>query len=107
MSSSCCKIISKDIIKDILFDTNLQIGEDSVFMAEISKNVKNIVLSDENAIYYRRLRKESASRRKTNITTKINIVCKLLKKYIPLLTPKYNVIFIMNRIAATLLKITK
>lgn len=67
MSSSCCKIISRRIIQDVRFDTNLKIGEDSVFMAKISKKVKSIVLSDSSAIYYRRLRAGSASRVKQPI----------------------------------------
>lgn len=107
MSSSCCKIISKEIVKDIRFDTNLKIGEDSVFMAEISKKVKSIVLSDSSAIYYRRLRAGSASRVKQPILKKCNIVCKLLKKYTKMLTPSYNIPFIATRTVAALLKLAK
>ena len=62
MSSSCCKIISRRIIQDVRFDTNLKIGEDSVFMAKISKKVKSIVQTNSSAIYYRRLRAGTASR---------------------------------------------
>ena len=107
MSSSCCKIISRRIIQDVRFDTNLKIGEDSVFMAKISKNVKSIVLSDSSAIYYRRLRAGSASRVKQPILKKCNIVCKLLKKYTKMLTPSYNIPFIATRIVAALLKLAR
>lgn len=107
MSSSCCKIISRRIIQDVRFDTNLKIGEDSVFMAEISKKVKSIVLSDSSAIYYRRLRAGSASRVKQPIFKKCNIVCKLLKKYTKMLTPSYNIPFIATRIVAALLKLAR
>lgn len=107
MSSSCCKIISRRIIQDVRFDTNLKIGEDSVFMAKISKKVKSIVLSDSSAIYYRRLRAESASRVKQPILKKCNIVCKLLKKYTKMLTPSYNIPFIATRIVAALLKLAR
>lgn len=107
MSSSCCKIISREIIQDRRFDTNLKIGEDSVFMAKISKNIKSIVLSDSSAIYYRRLRAGSASRVKQPILKKCNIVCKLLKKYTKMLTPSYNIPFIATRIVAALLKLAK
>ena len=107
MSSSCCKIISRRIIQDVRFDTNLKIGEDSVFMAKISKKVKSIVLSDSSAIYYRRLRAGSASRVKQPILKKCNIVCKLLKKYTKMLTPSYNIPFIATRIIATLLKLVR
>ena len=107
MSSSCCKIISRRIIQDVRFDTNLKIGEDSVFMAKISKKVKSIVLSDSSAIYYRRLRAGSASRVKQPILKKCNIVCKLLKKYTKMLTPSYNIPFIATRIVAALLKLVR
>ena len=107
MSSSCCKIISRRIIQVVRFDTNLKIGEDSVFMAKISKKVKSIVLSDSSAIYYRRLRAGSASRVKQPILKKCNIVCKLLKKYTKMLTPSYNIPFIATRIVATLLKLAR
>lgn len=79
MSSSCCKIISKEIIKDIRFDTNLKIGEDSVFMAKISKKVKSIVLSDSSAIYYRRLRAGSASRVKQPILKNATLYASCLR----------------------------
>ena len=107
MSSSCCKIISRRIIQDVRFDTKLKIGEDSVFMAKISKKVKSIVLSDSSAIYYRRLRAGSASRVKQPILKKCNIVCKLLKKYTKMLTPSYNIPFIATRIVAALLKLAR
>lgn len=107
MSSSCCKIISRRIIQDVRFDTNLKIGEDSVFMAKISKKVKSIVLSDSSAIYYRRLRAGSASRVKQPILKKCNIVRKLLKKYTKMLTPSYNIPFIATRIVAALLKLAR
>ena len=107
MSSSCCKIISRRIIQDVRFDTNLKIGEDSVFMAKISKKVKSIVLSDSSAIYYRRLRAGSASRVKQPILKKCNIVFKLLKKYTKMLTPSYNIPFIATRIVAALLKLAR
>ena len=107
MSSSCCKIISRRIIQDVRFDTNLKIGEDSVFMAKISKKVKSIVLSDSSAIYYRRLRAGSASRVKQPILKKCNIVCKLLKKYTKMLTPSYNIPFIATRIVAALMKLVR
>ena len=107
MSSSCCKIISRRIIQDVRFDTNLKIGEDSVFMAKINKKVKSIVLSDSSAIYYRRLRAGSASRVKQPILKKCNIVCKLLKKYTKMLTPSYNIPFIAARIVAAVLKLAR
>lgn len=107
MSSSCCKMISRKAIGRITFDTDLAIGEDSVFMSRISKNIKTILLADENAIYYRRVRGTSASRTTRTFTTKVRIVTKLLSKYVGMLTPAYNFPFIGTRILATFLKLHK
>lgn len=107
MSSSCCKMICKKDIGHIKFNTNLKIGEDSVFMARISRNIKNIVLADENVIYYRRVRQESASRTSQSVGVKVKIVIKLLKEYITMLTPSYNFPFICTRIVAALLKLCR
>lgn len=107
MSSSCCKMISRKTIGNFVFDTDLSIGEDSVFMARISKNIKAIALADEGAIYYRRVRRESASRTSRTISSKISIVTKLLCKYASMLGPTYNLPFIGTRILATFLKLHK
>lgn len=106
MSSSCCKLISKTIIGNYQFDTDLRIGEDSVFMARISKNVEKIILADDDTIYYRRLRENSASRTSIAFSKKLNLVIKLIKKYTSFLTSSYNILFILTRIAATLKKMT-
>lgn len=107
MSSSCCKMISRKAIGHITFDTDLTIGEDSVFMSRISKNIKTILLADESAIYYRRVRDTSASRTTRSFTTKVHIVTRLLSKYAGMLTPSYNLPFIGTRILATFLKLHK
>lgn len=105
MSSSCCKLISKSIIGNYKFDTDLRIGEDSVFMARISKNVRKIILAADDAIYYRRLRENSASRVSIDFSKKLYLVAKLTKKYSLFLTSSYNIPFILTRIAATLKKL--
>lgn len=56
----CMKLLSKSIIQDIRFDASLSVGEDSLFMFAISKNVSRIRFADDSAIYYRRYRKNSA-----------------------------------------------
>lgn len=101
MSSSCCKIISKDAISNIKFNETLSVGEDSVFMTKISKNIKEITLASSDTIYYRRLRVGSASRTKRSFRTRVNIVIHLWIEYAKLLKPKYNFAFVMSRIAAT------
>lgn len=107
LSSSCCKIISREIIGDCKYNTRLRIGEDSVFMAEISKNIKYISICDESGIYYRRIRKESASRNQIKYGQKIKIIRDLILAYCKLLNSSYNILFITSRIVAALLKLFK
>ncbi len=101
----CMKLIPKTIIKNSKFDTSLRNGEDSMFMFEISKNIKKIVLSDENAIYYRRFREASATTREKTIIERISNTSKLILGYThkyfkhPL---EYSCIFFITRILATI-----
>lgn len=102
MSSSCCKIISRDDISTIRFDKNLHIGEDAFFMAGISHNINRIILAPSDVIYYRRLSAGSASRTPLRVSQKKKIASLLIKRYIKLLSGSYNRIFIFTRIAATI-----
>lgn len=55
------KLIHKDIISNRRFNLNFKNGEDSLFMFEISDNYKYVDFTSKNAIYYRRIRTNSAS----------------------------------------------
>lgn len=80
-SGPCMKLIHKDIIGKIRFDVSLSIGEDSLFMFEISKNFKQIRFASEEAIYFRRIREGSAlTQKRTNIYHIANFG-KCVKKY--------------------------
>ena len=57
----CMKLIHRSIIGDTRFDRSFQLGEDSLFMFMISNRIKYINFTGTNAIYYRRLRSNSAS----------------------------------------------
>ena len=57
----CMKLIHRSIIGDSKFDCRFKNGEDSLFMFLISNKFKYIEFTDSNAIYYRRIRQESAS----------------------------------------------
>ena len=57
----CMKLIHRNIIGDTRFDTRFSNGEDSLFMFEISKHVRQVQFTDKDAVYYRRLRTGSAS----------------------------------------------
>lgn len=97
------KLIPLNIIKKIKFKKELANGEDSLFMVEISKNIKKIKSSSKTSIYFRRLRKNSANFKKrdrkeifSSFYIQIFYLMKLLKD------KKYNKIFILIKCLATL-----
>ena len=57
----CMKLIPREVMGGCRFDTKLANGEDSVYMFQISKNIKHVIFTPDNAIYYRRYRKQSAT----------------------------------------------
>lgn len=57
----CMKLFSRDIIGDRRFNTNFKNGEDSLFMFLISDKLLSVDYTSTNAIYYRRIRKDSAT----------------------------------------------
>ena len=71
LSNACCKLIPKRIIGERRFNPKFKIGEDSLFMFEISNLIKSINLSSKETIYYRRIREDSASRKKKLFTRTI------------------------------------
>lgn len=107
-STACCKMISRQAIGDFRFNPNFKKGEDSLFMASISKNINSIKLANNNTLYYRRLRANSASRKKTKLCGRVKDACLLIKEYTKIYLSdfyRYDMLFFMTRVAATLLKI--
>lgn len=98
------KLISRKNIMDVRFDTNISIGEDSLFMARISPNVKGIKkVADYKACYYVNNRLGSATRKRLDRISEFRRVFYLLRQYsIMLFDVKYNKLFILTRIVATL-----
>lgn len=54
------KLLNRSFIHGIRFDTSMSVGEDSLFMFGISKNIKRVALASPKAVYYRRYRAGSA-----------------------------------------------
>ena len=104
MSIPVAKLIDINSIKSRRFNKKFKIGEDGLFMLSISDCIKYVAPTDEDAIYYRRFRQNSAiTRKKTKyevLKNKINLGF----AYLPyLLQPwKYNFIFCLTRYAALL-----
>ena len=109
LSTSCCKLIPKEIINEGRFDANLSIGEDSLFMFLLSDKIKFIYLCPEaSAVYYRRIRQTSAYLKKKSFVEKINIVWLLIKKYTSVYfsnTFHYSFKLYLSRIVAAILKL--
>ena len=54
------KMIPMDVIAGRRFDTSFSIGEDSIFMFRISDRIAHTDFTSSDAIYYRRIRENSA-----------------------------------------------
>ncbi len=105
-SSSCAKIIHRNIIGEYRFDTKLKNGEDSLFMATISKNIIAMSKTTSNTCYYVRQRTSSAQSIKRGLYSKVINSIYLVKNYIKLFfTKDYDKIFIFTRILATFKKL--
>lgn len=55
------KLIHKSIIGERRFNLNFRNGEDSIFMFLISDRLKNVAFTSRKAVYYRRIRENSAT----------------------------------------------
>lgn len=101
-SSPWAKIIHKDIIDSIFFDTKLSKGEDALFMATISKNIIGVKKTTNDTIYYVNERAGSITRQKVNLFIEIQRTLYTLRKYFSLfLDANYDKLFILTRLIAT------
>ena len=95
------KLIPKKVISDFRFNLNYKNGEDSLFMLEISKNIKYISTTKKEIFYRRRIRKNSANFRARNISEEFFNSYSMLKEYLKIFLKKdYKKIFILIRILA-------
>lgn len=101
-SSSCCKIIRRSAIGDTRFDPELSIGEDSLFMATISKNVARVSsCRNPEAYYLRRLRDGSALHSKTSSSRLLADMYRKQKKHLLVYLSdmcRYNFLFFMTNL---------
>lgn len=99
------KLLKRSFIQGERFDTTLFIGEDSLFMFAISKNIKHIKFASAKALYYRRYRSNSAITKKRTRWFWINNCIKM--QYITfrywIKSPfDYNLKFLVSRFLAPL-----
>lgn len=101
----CMKLLPRSFIHGVSFDTSFKNGEDSIFMFEISKNISNLAYADNKAIYYRRVRPNSATTVHRSITRLIRdnlrVSAAMAKRYLK--APfSYNLPFFISRVLAPL-----
>lgn len=103
LSNSCCKLISRELIKDTKFDSNLFKGEDALFMFTVSPRILKIISTAPDVIYFRRIRPYSASRTKYSIFKELEIglqqQCRYTALYIQNIR-KYSFALYISRILA-------
>lgn len=88
------KLIKREIIKEILFDTQLKVGEDALFNIHIAQNMNKIVFI-ENPLYNYRINAESVVRRYD--TEYLNKYRKAMQKAKEYLLEKYENDKIVNQ----------
>ncbi len=105
-SSPWAKMIHRKIIDDVRFDVKLAIGEDSLFMAQLSHRVKAVQKTAVTACYYVYEREGSATRQKIDKKKELKRIIYLLKEYSQMFfTFQYGSLFTLSRIIATLMHV--
>lgn len=101
------KIIPRQVIGEARFQENLSLGEDSVFIATISKRIQKVELTVPDIYYYVTVRAESASRKKISnweqISNAVELAWTFCRIYLSDVR-SYNFPFFLSRIIASLLK---
>lgn len=106
--SSCCgKLIPQKLIGSIRFNKTLKLGEDSLFMYNVlAHSVEKVVYTPE-ATYLRRVRKNSASRKKYSlkeiIKNRVKLAYLFSVVYFSHMT-QLNILFYARRIVAIFTK---
>lgn len=94
------KLIHMSIISNRRFNIRYSNGEDTLFMFLISNKIKQISCTNKNAVYYRRIRENSANMRKRTFLNRLRNSLNLIKEYLAIyaLSPKdYNLkLFMFN-----------
>lgn len=105
ISVPVAKILPRRLIGLCRFDTRLRNGEDCLFMLQISDKISHLAPTSESAIYYRRVRPESAATRKRPLGEVLACKSRLLVGYgYCLIQPwRYNLLFVLSRIVACLI----
>lgn len=108
LSSSWAKLIPRNVIRDDMFIPKYALGEDSLFMFQISKRVDKMFLASSDTIYYVRKRSSSVSHKAYPYSFRVRLALSLSYSYLKIYLSapfKYNLLFFMTRVAATMRKL--
>lgn len=100
MSGPVCKVIHRDIALSQRFDVNFKVGEDGLYMFAISNQIKSFAVTSSDAIYYRRIRKESASN-KNKLKTRLQLSVPIFIAYVKIWIKHpfdYDFVFFITRL---------
>lgn len=101
----CMKLFPSSLIQDFRFDPDLKNGEDSIFMFAVSYRIKRISYTTTESIYYRRIRKGSATTNNLSYSYLLKNSVKLMWRYSSHWIKRpfsYNVAFALSRYVATI-----
>lgn len=104
-SGPCMKLIHRDVIDKYRFDTHYTNGEDSLFMFQISRNMKYVDFTTPDAIYYRRVRQGSAMSNEKQVAAMVKNRLRMVVSFIGiyLTAPaKYSFRFLVTRLMGCL-----
>jgi glycosyltransferase involved in cell wall biosynthesis len=108
-STPCCKLLNREIIGNARFDIRFKTGEDALFMFLISDKMNEMQFTSKNSVYYRRIREGSLITGKENRYT-IKKCLNRIGAYMIIFCRnplKYNFLFFVSRILATLKSLIK
>lgn len=100
-SGPCMKLIHRDVIDNFRFDTRYANGEDSLFMFQISRNMKYVNFTSPNAVYYRRVRKGSAMSNEKQVSAMVKNRLRMMVSFIAIYLSaptEYSFHFLITRL---------
>jgi len=107
-SSPVAKMLHRKMIGETRFNTNLSVGEDSLFMTEISNKIKGIKKTDNDVLYYVCEREGSTTRSRIDKSKEIKRVAYLTYLYSKMLfSPRSDKTFLLTRVLATVRHLKK
>lgn len=102
------KLIPRQVIGDDRFPSNYVLGQDALFMFDISWRITGFGLASEDTVYHVRYRTDSASHKHRSYWQRCRIAMRVFMKYVKIYSSepgKYSFPFFLSRLVATLRKL--